>query len=202
MGERTDQLIATARDLLDENGLEGLTIRAVLARSGLARRAFYERFGTKDDLVLAVFERSLAEAAQHFDAQGMGATSPLERLRMIVVGIVMGRALVAVDGQWESSRRSAALSREHLRLAEARPMELQRAIRPMIDVIARHLGEGMATGTVRSAEPQRLASLVYNLVSTTAHSVLLAEEGAQPDRRQREALAQEVWEFCLRAIAV
>ena len=37
---RAGQIAAAAYDLLDEHGLEGLTIRAVLGKTGLARRAF------------------------------------------------------------------------------------------------------------------------------------------------------------------
>ncbi|MFD2429696.1 hypothetical protein ACFSUK_19240 [Sphingobium scionense] len=40
LDDRNQQIVAAAYDLLDEEGLEGLTIRAVLQRTGLARRAF------------------------------------------------------------------------------------------------------------------------------------------------------------------
>src|SRR5262249_51766424 len=68
------------------------------------------------------------------------------------------------------NRRGAAMSRERLRLAEARPAELQAALEPLLDLIARELAAGMDAGCVRAAEPARLAALVYNLVSTTAHA--------------------------------
>lgn len=198
---RAATLVGAAHELLDEVGLEGLTIRAVLARTGLARRAFYDRFETKDDLVLAVFERSLREAAAHFGEEVSGISAPLERLRVIVSGIVLGRANFAPDGSWELSRRSAAMSREHLRLAEAMPAELQRAVEPLVALIARELAAGIAAGQVRAADPHQLARLVYNLVSTTVHTELLARDVEPQDRKRREALAGEVWEFCRRAIA-
>ncbi|MBC2660324.1 TetR/AcrR family transcriptional regulator [Novosphingobium flavum] len=196
--ERADVIVRCADELLDEVGLEGLTIRAVLARTGLARRAFYDRFAGKDELVLAVFEKSLSEAARRFAAETEGLSSPLERLQRIVCGIVLGRAGHAADGHWELSRRSAALSREHLRLAETRPRQLQRAIEPLVALIARELANGMALGEVRRADARQLAVLVYNLVSTTVHAELLAEEA---DRQRREQLAAEIWEFSRRAIA-
>ena len=48
--------------------------------------------------------------------------------------------------------------------------------------------------------PLRLAVLVYNLVSTTVHAELLAEEGINPDPERRIQLAEDIWEFCRRAI--
>ena len=198
---RTRQIVDAAYELLDEAGLEGLTIRAVLKRTGLSRRAFYERFVGKDDLVLAVFEQTIRMAVERFDDEVKPLADPLARLRLIVGYIVLGQdALPGASGE-TSNRRSAALSREHLRLAEARPDELQVAVRPLILLIARHLADGMKAGSVRDYDPQRLAALVYNLVSTTVHMELLAQETARSDAKRKDRLAEEIWEFCRRAIA-
>ena len=195
---RTGALLDAAYDLLDEQGLEGLTIRAVLSRTGLARRAFYERFQGKDDLVLAVFDSSLREAARQFREMTEKCPSPVEALRMIVHSIVVGQ--LGYEGS-SGHRRSAALSREHLRLAQTRPADLQSAVAPLVDLIAEHVCEGIRQGLFRRADPQLHARLIYNLVSTTVHTLLLQEEeGAAASLEDREALAQTIWEFCRRAI--
>ncbi|VWX46522.1 TetR/AcrR family transcriptional regulator [Novosphingobium sp. 9U] len=197
--QRNDALIRAADELLDESGLEGLTIRAVLLRSGLARRAFYEQFNGKDDLVLAVFERTLSFAAEHFRQEAEHAADPVEALRRIVDGLVIGQLGFGGPG---TGRRSAALSREHLRLAESRPQELQKALSPLIALIAEELAKGVAMGLLRECDPRLQASLVYNFVSATIHVELLAEEGGQPDRARRDQLAGVIWEFCRRAVIV
>lgn len=195
--DRTRLLVRAAYDLLDESGLEGLTIRAVLARAGLARRAFYERFQGKDDLVLAVFESSLRAAAIQFrDITGRCA-GPVEALEAVITGIVVGQL---GQDRMGANRRGAALSREHLRLAQTRPAELNSALEPLLDVIAGHVAEGVGQGLFRRADPQLQARLIYNLVSTTVHTVLLAEEGGAADPAEREGLAEDLWEFCRRAI--
>ena len=201
--DRTRRLIAAAHELLDEAGLEGLTIRAVLARTSLARRAFYERFQGKDDLVLAVFDTTLRSAAREFEAMTGQGAGPAQALEGIVSGIVVGQAQfgqarMPVGG---AHLRSAALSREHLRLAQQRPAELKAALQPLLDLMAGHIAEGIAAGVFRQADPQLQARLIYNLVSTTVHTLLLEEEGRAPDRAEREALAEAIWSFCLRAIA-
>lgn len=197
--DRTHLLLDAAYDLLDEHGLEGLTIRAVLSRAGLARRAFYERFQGKDDLVLAVFDSTLRSAARHFREMTAKSSSPLEALHAIVNGIVLGQLDRSANGG--GHRRSAALSREHLRLAQTRPGELQSALAPLLDLIAGHIDAGIRLGQFREADPQMQARLVYNLISTTVHTVLLQEEeGGVTDRAERRELADTLWEFCLRAI--
>jgi len=198
--ERSRNIVDAAYELLEVAGLEGLTIRAVLNRTGLSRRAFYERFEGKDDLVLAVFEQAIRMAAQLFRDQVATLNDPLERLKLIVTYIVLGKDMrPAADGM-QGNRRGAALSREHLRLAESRPRDLQTALSPLIAVIAQQLSEGMVAGAVRKDDPQRLAVLVYNLVSTTVHTELLAAESAEPDQAVRAQLANDIWAFCRRAI--
>ena len=198
--ERSRKIVEAAYELLDEQGLDGLTIRAVLKRTGLSRRAFYERFEGKDDLVLAVFEHTIRRAASQLDELVTTKADPMEGLRVIVTSIVLGSMFLDAPGAAQTNRRSAALSREHLRLAESRPEDLQAALSPLIAVITQQLSDGMEAGVIRSGDPQRMAALVYNLVSTTVHTELLAQESARPDRAQRARLADDIWEFCRRAI--
>jgi len=199
--ERSRKIVQAAYELLEEQGLEGLTIRAVLKKTGLSRRAFYERFEGKDDLVLAVFEHTIRNAATYLTELAAGTTAdPMERLRVIVTSLVCGNLTLAAPDNAQSNRRSAALSREHLRLAESRPGDLQAALSPLLAVITRQLSDGMEAGVIRGADPQRMAALVYNLLSTTVHTELLAQESAPPDRAQRTRLAEDIWEFCRRAI--
>jgi AcrR family transcriptional regulator len=193
---RRQRIIAAANELLDEEGLEGLTIRAVLKRSGLARRAFYERFVGKDDLVLAVFDETLADAAAFFAQEIADLPDPLARIRHIVTGLTFG-ALDNDNGL--GVRRISAIVREHMRLAESHPTELEKALRPLLGVIAEQISDGIRTGQLRTGDPVLQATMIYNLVATTIHPALLTgEHGRLTDDRQR--LGDEIWEFCRRAI--
>lgn len=200
LADRTRVLVEAAYGLLHEEGLEGLTIRAVLKRTGLARRAFYERFAGKDDLVLAVFEHALHGAAGHFRRLAEGFVDPFDKLHLIVSSIVLG-AIGAEGGETPSDRRGAALSREHLRLAESRPAELQVALAPLLGLIAEIVAQGIAEGRFRACDPALQATFLYNLVSTTVHTELLAEESGLRAGEERQRLEREIWEFCRRAIA-
>jgi len=195
--QRSRRIVEAAYGLL-EDGLEELTIRAVLAKTGLSRRAFYERFSGKDDLVVAVFEHTILLAAAHYREQFSSVTDPMKRLQLVITSLVLGRDAQGGETRTGSDRRGAAMSREHLRLAESRPEELEQALRPLVTLIADELSAGMAAGTVRDGDPRRLANLVYNLVSTTVHKELLAPG---TDRVDRAHLAAEIWDFCRRAVA-
>jgi AcrR family transcriptional regulator len=198
--ERSRKIVEAAYELLDEQGLEGLTIRAVLKKTGLSRRAFYERFEGKDDMVLAVFEHTIRRAANHLSELVRATPDPMERLKVTITSLVFGNMTLAESDAAQSNRRGAALSREHLRLAESRPADLQASLSPLLAVIAQQISDGMEAGSVRGDDPRSMAALVYNLVSTTVHTELLAQESARPDRAQRARLAADLWEFCRRAI--
>jgi AcrR family transcriptional regulator len=199
--ERTSAIVGAAYELLDAGGLEELTIRAVLKRTGLARRAFYEQFAGKDDLVLAVFEQAMRFAAEMYDDMVAPLADPIERLRTIIVSIGSGGPFPEDAGGADGSRLAAALSREHLRLAEARPDELHAALGPLIALLARQLQAGMEAGTVRQADPEQLAMFIYNLVATTVHTKLIAGETRRASGLRRSALADDLWDFVRRAIA-
>ena len=199
--ERSRQIVEAAYELLAEGGLEGLTIRAVLKKTGLSRRAFYERFADKDDLVVAVFEQTIRLAASYYSHEIRELSDPLDRLRLIVTSLALGNNSSDRADREHSDRRGAAMSREHLRLAESRPDDLQTALRPLLALIAQQLSDGMQAGLVRLGDPQRLAALVYNLLSTTVHTELLGQKSARADRGRRAQLAEEIWEFCRRAVA-
>lgn len=200
--DRGRLIVDAAFDLLAEDGLEGLTIRAVLKRTGLARRAFYERFAGKDDLVLAVFAQALEESATFMRVEAEAMEGPLQRLQLIVSVLLLGAlsGIEGLDGE-ANDRRSAALSREHLRLAESRPADLQTALSPLLNLMTEIVAEGIAAGAFRPSDPALQARLLYNLVSNTLHTELLAEPNARLDRARRKAMADEIWEFCRRAIA-
>jgi AcrR family transcriptional regulator len=188
---RSRRFVRAAAELLAETGFEGLTVRSVLDRTRLSRRAFYERFGGIDDLILAVFEQSLRDGAEHIRAQLAAIDDPLARLRFVIDAMLLG------PGTQTSLRYAVVMSREHLRLAEARPDDLQRAIEPFTSLIAEQLAAGMERGVVRRADAFQLATLVQNLVAATMHASLLSRASG-PETPARDAAA--LWEFCLRAV--
>lgn len=197
---RRDALIRAARELIEEGGLDGLTIRAVLARSGLARRAFYDHFAGKDALLLGVFQTTLAGAAERIRAMFPATAAPSERLEFLIKSIVLGRSQMGQEQAMRGDRNGAALSLEHLRLAQSHPIQLRAAVRPLIDLIAELLTEGVAAGQFQCAAIEASASLMYNLVSTTVHAEILASEGGEIDVERRRQLAEDIWAFCCHGV--
>ena len=88
----------------------------------------------------------------------------------------------------------------HVLVAQSRPEDLERALRPLLEVIADQISEGIRTGQLRRCDPVLQATLIYNLVASTIHTELLMEESGEVAGNRRQRLADEIWEFCRRAI--
>lgn len=192
---RSRRFVEKATEVVARDGVDGLTLRAVLSETGLSRRAFYERFESKDDLLVAVFEETLRSAAETYrrqmDAKGLEA--PLDRLRFLVEEMITVATREAADSD---GGLPTAMSREHLRLAESRPDELRQALAPTTDLMAELIGDAMKSGAVRSGDSHELAVMVHTLVSSMIHSALFGGS-SRPDAAHT---AEAVWDFCRRAL--
>ncbi len=62
-------IVAAASKSVREQGVQGLSIAAVLSRAQLSTRAFYRHFESKDQLVTAVFLEMAHTEAKAVDAE-------------------------------------------------------------------------------------------------------------------------------------
>ena len=65
LGETEAAILAAARDLLAEGGLDALSMRAVAARVGTTPTAIYHYFQNKEDLVHQVVTRGFQQSEAH-----------------------------------------------------------------------------------------------------------------------------------------
>lgn len=63
-----DAIVAAARDLLEAEGLTGLTMQTVAKRVGVRAPSLYKRVANRDDLIRLVAEATLTDLAERLDA--------------------------------------------------------------------------------------------------------------------------------------
>ncbi len=63
-------MLACTRELLAEEGYDGLQMRLLAERAGVALMTLYNRFGNKDDLILLSLQELLAELAERAASSG------------------------------------------------------------------------------------------------------------------------------------
>lgn len=185
---RSSKFLASAIELLNETGRVDFTVQNVVERSQLSLRAFYQHFGGKDELVLAVFEEltgvfveSLAKSLDEID-------DAFERLATYT-----RRFLERSHESRESGGRALTIYLLHLALD--RPDDYVRATAPQIELVESIIRHGVDAGVFRTDIPTgALAQLVNStLVSFAQTDVFDMQTGA-------ELTPEHVWAWCETAV--
>ena len=60
---RQTKILATAREMLEEGGYDGLTMRGLAREAGVAQGTLYNLYGSKDDLIIAALDDLMTNLA-------------------------------------------------------------------------------------------------------------------------------------------
>ena len=77
-------ILDSARDEFAQRGLAGARLDSIAARAGLNKRLIYYYFGSKDDLFLAVLERTYADIREAEQQLHLDEVEPVEAIRRLV----------------------------------------------------------------------------------------------------------------------
>ncbi|WP_322998821.1 TetR/AcrR family transcriptional regulator [Castellaniella sp.] len=89
-----DRILACASDLFYRKGINHVGINEIIGASGIARMTLYHHFASKNDVIVAVLERRMAERRQAMQAVMEAAHSPRDKV-MAAFGYL--RDLVGAD---------------------------------------------------------------------------------------------------------
>jgi AcrR family transcriptional regulator len=182
--ERLSQFVDAARQLASETGDASFTVQQVVQRSGQSLKSFYRYFEGKDGLLLALIEEDTRIGAQVLAEWVAEHDEPVARLRAYVRGLLGFLAL-------GESNYVGMLMREQRRLEQADPEGMAGALAPFIDLLDGLLAEAIAAGVVRSGDPRRDATTVFNLGLMHLNTL-----GPGADLAATEAAADYLWSFC------
>ncbi|HZE21639.1 MAG TPA: helix-turn-helix domain-containing protein, partial [Desulfobaccales bacterium] len=85
---RTREILAAARRLLDQQGLEALTMEEIAAAAGVAKGTLYLYFQSKDDLIQALITMVGKNILKDLEAALQAPGEPPEKLKRIVTVLV------------------------------------------------------------------------------------------------------------------
>lgn len=87
-GNLRDALLRAARELLESDGIDGLSLRALAKATGVTQAAPYSHFRDKDDLLAAIAEEGFQRLALQMAEDATGAPSTQERIERLMVSYI------------------------------------------------------------------------------------------------------------------
>jgi uncharacterized protein (TIGR00369 family) len=186
---RSARFIKTAVEILGETGRTDFTVQEVVARSKTSLRAFYQHFSSKDELLLALFDKTMAQSARAWRAEATGLAS----------ATAMKLVIDRISAQPESTTQDSlnrALSLYNQHLAETRPRDYARVLSPLHELIREIVQRGIAEGAFRPAlDVGAVAAIIMQTVLGAPRLHWLGAEltGAPID-------AAQLYDFCIRAL--
>jgi AcrR family transcriptional regulator len=186
---RSSQFLAAAMELLEETGDVEFTVANIVERSNLSLRAFYQHFGSKDELLLSLFEELVTQFTDDLAAQLDDIDDPFDRLEAYVRGFLdRAHASRPFGGR--------AWTIYQMRLAADRPGDYAKSIARQVEVLTSIVEHGRERKAFRSDLPAMTMTLLINstLVSMAQMDVFEIKSSGDPIE------ADQIWAWCRRAV--
>ena len=170
-GEREALILQVAEEVLMEKGYYETSIDEIAARVGIAKGTVYLHFPSKEDLVIAIFERDMQQLLQYIDA--IMSQALISRGKIEAIFDLMHGGIISKRMQLLYSISNGAGLRHLL-------VEKKGCLREIWDQLSARLNslleEGKAAGEFDSSLPTMvMLSAFYSLLSPKNYDRLMAE---------------------------
>ncbi len=192
---RVQRFLDAATELFNAGSGKDFTVQEVVDRSGQSLRSFYQYFGGKHELLLALFEESVRSTTEYLGVQIGRDDDPLGRLHTFVVEYY--RLCRPTRGEEPGAVNRAPFMAEFAQqLLTEYPKEAARVFSPLVALFEQVLDEATAAGAVRAARGPIvgvvLEAIMFNSFSQTI--------GGMSARTQRDGTAEDLWDLIINGI--
>ena len=189
--DELQRLFEAALAVMQRNGYADAAVADILAEAGMSTRSFYRHFGSKDQLLCALYRHEAEQVADRLAARVSRAASPLAALDVWI------EEIMSLGYHRRKAERMAVLGSPGAMRAEGYADESRRAMKLLIAPLQAVLADGLSDGTFPLADPASDAPLVQSVVWTAAGLNPLREPA-----RTREEAFRAAQSFCWRALGV
>lgn len=182
--QRTDQILTAAEQVVADKGLESLRMDDVAERTGLSKGALYLYFKNKNELTLAILERTLQKelrAIEQLPASGADAESALRNFVDTVIGDI------------QAITRLMPISYSFISMAFRNPFvqrSLKKYLHRYINALIPIIQSGVESGEFRQVDPEEAAIAVAAVVEGTMLLWVYDRSAIDPTRHIRSGLNQ------------
>ena len=196
---RVQRFLDAALELMNENGAgKEFTVQEVVERSGQSLRSFYQYFGGKHELLLALFEEAVRSTADELRQKVDEEGNALDRLHRFVVEYYRICRPVLKGKTAKKAPVTPVMIDFAQQLLTRHPAEAARAFAPLVALFGEVLDDAAAAGMVRDGLRHRpiagivLEAIMFNVFSSTIGGTSFRSEGGDP--------AEELWDLILNGI--
>jgi AcrR family transcriptional regulator len=165
-------LLAAGQRLFGERGFDGTTVAEIAEAADVAIGSFYNYFETKDELLAALLQETLAEHLRRMQARRAGIEDPAEAIS------VAHRHFVHLA--WEEPEWARLLVRLDVPYRSTEAVLARQAMRD--------LRAGIAAGRFHVASPRLALRASGGALIAVMHAVLLGELGRHADSEHAEGV--------------
>jgi AcrR family transcriptional regulator len=197
--KRVQGFLDAATELMNdsESGKE-FTVQEVIERSGQSLRSFYQYFGGKHELLLALFEDSVLWTADHLRTI-VAEEEPFERAHRFVVEYY--RLCRAVPGDRSTKKRpptTPVMVDFAQQLLTGHPAEAAKAFAPLVTLFGEVLDDSAAAGAVKPGlRHGPIAGILLEAIMFNAFSSTI---GGTPAEAGSGDSAEGLWNLVLHGI--
>jgi TetR/AcrR family fatty acid metabolism transcriptional regulator len=176
--ERETSILQAAQDVLVEKGFHEMSMDEIAASVGIAKGTVYLHFPSKEDLVIALFERDIRQLIGAVEAAIAEQPTPRTKLEAV---------LQFIYGEFFNKRIQTLYmiynSAELRKLFQDRRLSgcMQESWRQLTDRVAVLLDEGKAAGEFDSTIPTPvMRNMFFSLLTPKSFDRLVAEDQIAP----------------------
>jgi AcrR family transcriptional regulator len=195
---RVQRFLDAAIELMNSGDGKEFTVQEVVERSGQSLRSFYQYFGGKHELLLALFEESVRSTAELLREKVGEERDPLERLHTFVVEYYrLCRPTKGKKAAKGAKPVAPVMVDFAQQLLTAHPDEASRAFVPIVQLFNEVLDQAAEAGAVREGiRSGPVAGIVLEAIMFNAFSWTIG--GTTPKRAIDPA--EELWDLVLHGV--
>jgi AcrR family transcriptional regulator len=189
---RVQRFLDAAIELFNSGSGKDFTVQEVVDRSGQSLRSFYQYFGGKHELLLALFEESVRTTTEYLREQVSDKDDPLERLHRFVVEYYRLCRPTHEDGS-AATGRAPFMAEFAQQLLTEHPKEAARVFAPLVTLFEDVLDGATASGAVRAGPSHGpivgvvLEAIMFNSFSSTIGGLSVHADG--------QGTAEDLWDL-------
>ncbi len=193
---RVQRFLDAAIELVRSERGKDFTVQEVVERSGQSLRSFYQYFGGKRELLLAIFEESVRHTSEHLRSVVEAERDPLARLELFAREYYALCVPATKRRAAKSTGPAPAIAEFALQLLIEHSAEAARAFGPLVELSTELVTAAVAAGTVRDdiAVSRIVGTLLESVMFSTFAAAITADAPGDVGGDAR------VWELILRGI--